>query len=436
MSEHHHRLAKVVANHLLSKWTQNQWTNGFISNTISATRRSAGFPSPDADFFDKTLNTKISLEFKPETESKRGMMTGLGQSIAYLQKANASYLVSARLVSRFDMGSYLTGVFNKFIYGKLPVGLILYDMKENSKDITNIKIVCDIDSALIKFKHNLDLKEAPYWAFWRDWPGDGFYKFALSAKAVTQNTNRNMKVWEYFFDNYFSPPSTRSLTINGGDVYEWDMQTKMIPFEDHKKKLTAKVNSNEITMKVALDTLDKKCWGKNHTDNCYKDYKKNYVIFMTHLNMWDENFYLTPLGERFVSRFSINKNNPQQLKDEIAQLLLVEGKYDNLISDIVRVTNELRRKKVITDRDSYLDQLYQYFETSGFIAKNPNRTSSGVREFFTAEKQLCGHLNLIQKNGGTYFFPNEGWKFNHERIEYLVDQFYKNYGDVSSESNF
>ena len=95
MSEHHHRSAHYIAENLLAKWRNNQWNNSFVSSNVTKAHSPSGFPSPDADFQDKSLNTKISIEFKPETETKRGMMTGLGQSIAYLQKANASYLVSS-----------------------------------------------------------------------------------------------------------------------------------------------------------------------------------------------------------------------------------------------------------------------------------------------------------------------------------------------------
>ena len=433
MSEHHHRSAHYIADHLLAKWRNNQWNNSFVSSNVTKAHSPSGFPSPDADFQDKSLNTKISIEFKPETETKRGMMTGLGQSIAYLQKANASYLVSSRLVDNFDMGSYLITIFQKFIYGKLPVGLVLYDVQYPSKNLTNIKIECDIDQALSTSKHLVSLTEASYWCFWRDWPPDGFYKLALAAKNQKTNSGRNMKVWEYFFDTYFSPQQTRiNLDQTPGDVFEWDMKTKMVPFSTKKRQLKIKLDSNQINLNDALEVLKKEGWGKTYTDNLYKDYKKNYVIFMNHLNLWDENFYLTPLGERFISRFAINQNMPDKLKDEIAQLILVEGKHDNLISDIIRATLTM---KISGDQDNYLDQLYDYFDNSGYISKNPERTTSGIRKFFTAERQLWGHLDLILKNGGTYFFSNQGYIFNRERIEYLVDEFYKNYGDVSSHSD-
>ena len=51
------------------------------------------FPSPDRTFRDLEKKTRILLEFKPFTENKRGILTGLGQCIAYLNKSHASILV-------------------------------------------------------------------------------------------------------------------------------------------------------------------------------------------------------------------------------------------------------------------------------------------------------------------------------------------------------
>ena len=64
----------------------------------------------------------------------------------------------------------------------------------------------------------------------------------------------------------------------------------------------------------------------------------------------------------------------------------------------------------------------------GFIAKNPNRATSRSRRFLTAEKQLWGHLNIIKKDGARYFFKDQGYFFRKERIETLIEEFYKNYG--------
>jgi hypothetical protein len=61
---------------------------------------------------------------------------------------------------------------------------------------------------------------------------------------------------------------------------------------------------------------------------------------MNHNSLWDESFYLTPLGTRFVERYENNIKSPQALIDEMAQILLVEGKHHNLIEEIKDITNE------------------------------------------------------------------------------------------------
>ena len=38
---------------------------------------------------------------------------------------------------------------------------------------------------------------------------------------------------------------------------------------------------------------------------------------MNHNNLWDENYYLTPLGKRFLERYESKIDSPQKLIDEI-----------------------------------------------------------------------------------------------------------------------
>ena len=66
----------------------------------------------------------------------------------------------------------------------------------------------------------------------------------------------------------------------------------------------------------------------------------------------------------------------------------------------------------------------------GFIAKNKERSTTKVREFFRSETQLWHHHGIQNKNANEYFFPDKGFSFNMNKIENLVENFYKNYGDV------
>ena len=423
MTVYHHRSADHVAKHVLEKWRSGLWLNNFISPAITLAHSPADFPSPDSDFQDFHKKTRISFEFKPYTETKRGMMTGLGQAIAYLRKANASYLVSPSIIDGFDMETFLKTTFETFIKGRLPVGLIIYD----GESLSNIRLSCDIDASTTIHKRELQLTDEPYWCWWRDAPPDLFLKLGLSAQQTKSKRDRSKLVWNHFWDNYYSLPGTRtSLDDVESDVLKFDMKTKMIPFEELKKGLRQEIKLGRITKEQALETLKIKGWGQGYTENNYQNYKKNYTIPMDHVNFWDQNKELTPLGERFVYR---NKSQKTNMIDEFAQIMLVEGKHESLIIDIENISKNL---KSITNQTQYLKEIQSHLDKLGYIAKNPNRKTSGTRKFLQSEKQLWGHFSILKKNGRTYFYPGVGFKFDHERINNLVESFYKNYNEVST----
>ncbi len=423
MTVYHHRSADHVAKYVLQKWRSGQWLNNYISPAVTLAQSPADFPSPDSDFQDFSKKTRVSFEFKPYTETKRGMMTGLGQAIAYLRKANASYLVSPSRIDDFDMENFLRSTFETFIKGKLPVGLIIYD----GEDLSNIRLSCDIEDAPNAQRRELQLTDEPYWCWWRDTPPDLILKLGLSAQDTITQTDRSKEVWNHFWDNYYAIPDTRTSLKNvESNVFNFDLMTKMIPFESLKRKLRQDLELNKININDALEILKIKGWGQGYTENNYQNYKKNFTITMDHINFWDENKELTPLGQKFVDR---NKYHINNLVDEFAQIMLVEGKHENLIIDIENISKGLNS---ITDQNDYLQDIHDHLDKLGYIAKNPNRTTSGTRKFLVAEKQLWGHFSILKKNGNTYFHPGVGFVFDHQRINHLVELFYKNYSDVST----
>ena len=433
MSVYHHRAAQIVSDQILYSWrNKDKWINPFVSNDVQQTISPNDFPSPDALFQDTQKRTKVSLEFKPYTETKRGIMTGIGQAIAYLNKSHASILVCSSVVDGFNMGEYLTKTFNKFIYGKLPLALFIYD----GEKLENLKLAVDIDPKLFTPSNLKQIpfrgSGAPYFAFWRELPVNGFYKLSKSAKNITSKTNRSEKVWDEFFYKYYAPKAAlNTLDDIDSDIYMDDMIKKIIPFSDRKKDLRILVDNKEVSEAEALKILEKKSWSKKETDNNYRNYKKNFFNFMNHNSLWDENFYLTPLGNRFVERYEKNITSPQTLIDEMAQILLVEGKHHNLIEEIKDISNQ-----TFNDDNAYLEHIYKEMDKRGHVAKNTARKSSGSRKYLQAEKQLWGRFGLIQKNGNTYFNRNIGYVFENKRIDELVEKYYLNYGDVNSKKTF
>ncbi len=439
MTVYHHRSAQIVSDKILYSWrNQNQWMNPFVSNNTQASASPNNFPSPDALFQDWGKRTKIALEFKPYTETKRGIMTGVGQAIAYLNKSHASILVCSSKVEEFNIGNYLKETFNKFIYGKLPIALFTYD----GENLENLRLLVDIDPKLyveekiskITFRGS----GLPYFAFWRDLPVDGFYKLTKSAQDIKLPENRSENVWDEFFYKYYAPEkSLRTLEEIKSNIFFEDMRTKMIPFSSRKRDLRSKVDEGIISLKNALKQLKDYGWSKEVTDNNYRDYKKNHFNFMNHNNLWDENYYLTPLGKRFLERYESKIDSPQKLIDEMAQILLVEGKHHNLIEEIKEITQDDNINKNLESEEEYLKNIYEEMKKRGHVATNPNRKISNSRKYLQSEKQLWGRMGLVKKTSSNrYFFQNEGYVFLNNRIDKLVENFYKNYGDVNSKVTF
>jgi len=434
MSVYHHRSAQIVGDQILQSWrNNNKWINSFISKNVQQAMTPSDFPSPDINFQDSNKRTSLSLEFKPYTETKRGIMTGLGQCIAYLKKVHASILVCPRKIDYdFEMENFMREIFEKFIYGKLPIALFTFE----GEQVDNLKLITNIHPKLFKKKY-LPYKGTgnPYWSFWRDLSPDGFFKLALSAEKVKDNKDRSKKVWDFFWDNYYAPLSSRNtLDHIESNILQFNYKEKLIPFSDRKRDLKKMVMDGTLTTKQALNKLKTLGWSDGVVDNNYQNYKKNHFNFMNHNKLWDENFKLTLIGKNFLNRFS-SLNDHQEKNDEFAQILLVQGKHHNLIEEIKNITTEIE----IPDNDeSFRVEIYKKLDEKGYIAKNSNRKTSGKRKPFVAETQLWAHLNIIKINTGNrykFFFKNKGYQFNDKKINYLVNQFYKNYSEVLEEFN-
>ena len=155
----HDRIGKEVVDSILKKFKEGEWKcNGGMGQDFYRIGTSKKHPSPDHAFANPDPKITVTFEYKPaDTEKKRGILTGLGQSIAYLNKSDISFLVIPKkltLEDNFDIESQMTEIFEKQIVGKLPVGLIVYD---NNNPI-DVRMVHNVDSLLLgkSFKKQLE----------------------------------------------------------------------------------------------------------------------------------------------------------------------------------------------------------------------------------------------------------------------------------------
>ena len=306
MSEHHNNGANKSSKLILNSWkSENKWRNKFVSESVNFCMSSVMFPSPDRAFEDTKKKTNILLEFKPQRgETKRGIMTGLGQCIGYLNKAHASILVAPAFIdekgTKFNMGEFLAETFKKFILKRLPIALFTFD-EFDGQAFKNFRLRCNIDDSLYgrskaKFKANKH-----YWAWCRYWSLDAFYKLLKSANNVSSENERSEKVWDEFFFKSFAPPETRtSLEPVPSNIIGLDSK-KMITAKSKKNEFLKKVEDGKITEEEGIKLLGKE-FSKDEKENIYRNYKKNIFIFLDHNFLWDKFQYVTPLGKKLVER--------------------------------------------------------------------------------------------------------------------------------------
>ena len=91
----HDRKGKEVVDSILKKFKEGTYEcNGGMGKKFFRTATSKTFPSPDHAFAnDDVQEIRITFEYKPDTESKRGILTGLGQAVAYLAQSDIAFLV-------------------------------------------------------------------------------------------------------------------------------------------------------------------------------------------------------------------------------------------------------------------------------------------------------------------------------------------------------
>ncbi len=471
MSAHDYE-SKLASDAILNNFRigSPDWKNNFISNQAHYIKSTQKFPSPDRSFYCPDLYTTIALEFKPaERESKRGILTGLGQTLAYLEnhpdgnlKINdASYLVIPEIIDNFDIGSFMENIFKNQIFGKLPIGLVTF----KTEDPSVIKLRCNISNELknffqINYKNMINkgytdeqaLKFAKdrqnkinyknknfitYWAAWREnYPHDVYYLLKTAIKNTTKDpVKRKREIYNKFYYSYYCyPPSTvDTLKIIPNKLLRWG-EEKQYWREETKRILKKSVDEGKDSLTDAMNRLKwaaesdpkarKKYWDKiqnlsvllpaNSSDNDYANLKKNKVNGPSHTGLWDnDTFEVSEIGKRYIKHFETYKDPIRSL----ACIYIGSGKYDELILDIIKY-QKINKNKMPKEIGLYKDNLKNYFINKGLIGLNPNRTTTGDRKFLQSELQVL-------KKAGVYkgFCSNKGLIFDIKKLENIKREF-------------
>lgn len=385
MSLNHHILAKAVTDEVLVKFKKTEWqcANG-CGQDFYRVGTSADFPSPDAAFFDPTNKVIVSFEFKPPTETKRGILTGVGQSIAYLQTSNLSYLIAPRMLEDFQIGKYLSDLFLRQILGKIPIGLIIYD----NNDYSQVNLEHNVEN--IEAVHNIQSKPKVerFWAKHQDLPIPLFhlilhYYYQKSTHMI--DGDPFAACWR---ERMISP--TVLTHFNTQPVF--DLSGKPIMTIAGRKQITFlekilnRPNVNRVDLEHEIDT-------EYSGDNNFNSTKKNFISFLKNMQMVDSENCLTESGFKLYHLGLVNGSTSKIFTDYFIKELLTIGHHLDLILDF----DAIKQKYIGTDVDTLISKMEVEYEEKGYIKRNPNRRQaviSNVR-FLKYERILWKALGLI-----------------------------------------
>ena len=165
----HDSKGKEVVDSILKKFKEGAWEcNGGMGRGFYRTGTSKTFPSPDHAFANDDANKiRLTFEYKPDTEKKRGILTGLGQSIAYLNASDISYLVIPKTLveNNYDIQLVMSEIFENSIVGILPVGLIVFD----NDDPSDVSMIHNVESLLGR-EPLKQIDSGRFWAKHQDLP--------------------------------------------------------------------------------------------------------------------------------------------------------------------------------------------------------------------------------------------------------------------------
>ena len=414
----HHVLAKTASDKVLELWRNSEWSNEIVSEKVFATKSQSSFPSPDATFYDERYQRIIAFEFKPPTESKRGILTAIGQAIAYLDNANLSYIFCPKEVEGFHISQYLKKIFNENIKGKVPIGLIEYDNEDASKLNSLIEIKKE---SILGRKVSLKKVSKRYWAKHQDMPYQILYYILDAAYLIENVENRKHQIWKkVWIENILRPPGRLSTLDTLEEVephikHHYGKEYRQC--SDIKKKLREQVSNGELSTDEALKKLQQKI-DPDLKGDCYStSYKKNFLTLLNHLYLWDDDGRLSEPGYRLHKLGKLYGYNSKLFLDNLKNQFLLAGKHLDLILDM----HEFSVKRNFSSIKDLRNQFTTHYDNLGKIKWNKNkREKEGQNEQFRYEFILWRNLGFISKaNSKDGFIPGVGFDFDWKEITRL-----------------
>lgn len=373
----HDNLASVCGDDILSRIRGGDPTiKQIFSNQIV---RSADWdwPRPDYVCIDELLKCSYALEFKPPLQTKREYLTGLGQSLSYLQKHLYSGLIIPTVADDgFHIANFISDTLKAPEFNDVALSLYSY----NPSDVyAGVKLLRGIDherdASRVK-KVNLEKTET-FWCWWRDCSQYELYDLLELAFIYNEQD---------------------------GDIY-----TEKIYPDFYEKLVTGKTKGWDGTPRV-----------KTRSSKSYTSEKQNYKIPLTQLELWNEG-HLTNLGFKMLEIGKKYGPNSEAFMNSLGYLILVNGKHLELIKAFEKFQNQTDN---IPDKSKrFLLYVEKYLTSQGYIGiRKPTAVTTDAKEtYIRDEPKLWNKFDIMEMSTkSSYFFKNEGYRFNWHKISDLL----------------
>lgn len=379
MGANHDLLADRAGRAIISKIVNrvDNWGQIFSDNINKA--GDFGWPRPDYVCYDYDLDQSIAFEFKPPNHPKREYLTGLGQTLSYLEKHHYSGLILPTIVEGFDIAQHISNILSLDVFAKHHIAVIGYNERTLESDpLNSIQLFKSIEDERTGEIISNDLSQT-YWCWWRD---ISHYEIFILLNLLDKHS------------------------IQTGDIYSHYAWPEF------------------WTMMVAGQTRTWEGIGRVKTDNARNraSEKQNYKIPLFQLGLIEPSEgRLTVEGYKLISVGKIYGLDSSLYRDYLTKLVLIEGKHLILIQDLEEFKNIATPASLIS-QDQFRIDFEQYLNDNNSIGRRkPGRTTTGNKvSYIRDEFKLWNKLGLLKTNGSRYFINGRGLEFNWSRITEIL----------------
>lgn len=335
------------------------------------------WPRPDYVCIDEVLKCSYALEFKPPLQTKREYLTGLGQSMSYLQKHLYSGLIIPIVADDgFHIADFILDTLKAPEFNDVSLSLYSYDPSDIYAGVKLLRgIDHERDASKIKA---IDLeKTETFWCWWRDCSQYELYDLLELAFIYNEQD---------------------------GDIY-----TEKIYPEFYERMVTGKTNG-----------WDGAARNKKKSKSSYTAEKQNYKIPLTQLELWNEG-HLTNLGFKMLEIGKKYGPNSEAFMNALGYLVLVNGKHLELIKAFERFQKQ--EKNIPDNSKEFLLCVEDFLTAQGKIGRRKPTaiTTDAKATYIRDEPKIWNKLGIMEMaTKRNYFFQNEGYRFNWHKISDLL----------------